>query len=152
MLDQLFPRRIDNTYRGYKIGLWLFGIVLFIKAGMAGNSIINSYHVATTADGIPLQTFPPAAVEIVTFMFAAWGLAHIVLVLLGVLALVRYRGLVPLLFALQLAEHLGRRALHLFRPVTTVGAPPGIWVNLLLVTLMVVGVALSFRYGKTEAV
>jgi hypothetical protein len=151
MFEQLLPSRIDNTYRGYTVALWLFGLVLFVKAGMGGNSIINSYHVASVADGIPLQTFPPAAVQIVVYMFASWGLAHVLLALLGVLALVRYRAMVPLLFVVILLEQAGRRALHLFRPVPTVGTPRGVYVNLLLWTLMIAGVALSFRYGRREA-
>ena len=151
MFEQLLPPRIDNDYRGYKVALWLFGLVLIVKAGMSGNSIINSYHVATVADGIPLQTFPPAAAQTVLFMFAAWGLAHLLISLLGALALVRYRAIVPLLFLLILLEQAGRRVIHLFHPVATAGTPRGFYVNLLLWALMIAGVALSFRYGAKKA-
>jgi hypothetical protein len=33
MFDRFLPERLDNTYRGYKIALWLFGLVVPIKAG-----------------------------------------------------------------------------------------------------------------------
>src|SRR5438874_12662174 len=100
MFEQLLPARIDNTYRGASVALWLFGVVLLLKLIMSVNSIFNGYSVATTADGVPLQSFPPAAVQVVVYMFAAWGLAHFVISLLGVLALIRYRAMVPLLFTL----------------------------------------------------
>ena|SRR5690348_7766374 len=151
MPDQLFPRQIDNNYRGTKVALWLFGLVLFVRSGIGANSIINSDRVASTADGIPIHAFPPAAVQIVLFMFAAWGLAQLVISVIGVLALIRYRALVPLMFALFLLEHVSRKLVGIVRPVTTVGTPRGFYVNLLLLTLMVAGVALSFRYGRVEA-
>lgn len=27
MLSQLLPRHVDNTYHGYKLALWFFGLV-----------------------------------------------------------------------------------------------------------------------------
>ena len=31
MLGTLLPIVIDNRYRGYGLGLWLLGVVLFVK-------------------------------------------------------------------------------------------------------------------------
>jgi hypothetical protein len=32
MINQLLPQCIDNTYRGHKLALWLFALVVFVKA------------------------------------------------------------------------------------------------------------------------
>lgn len=32
MLNQLFPQRLDNTYRGQKTGLWVFALVMAFRA------------------------------------------------------------------------------------------------------------------------
>ena len=109
MFNQLFPQRIDNTYRGHKLALWLFGLIVLIKAAMSVNSIFLGHKVATSADGIPLDTFPPAAVGTIISMFAIWGFAQLMICLLCALVLFRYRAMVPLMFAFLLLEHLGRK-------------------------------------------
>ena len=76
MLEQLLPRTIDNTYRGQKAALWLLGLLLLMKTAMGLNSIINGYKVATSADGIPLDTYPPAAARTIVALFGIWGLGQ----------------------------------------------------------------------------
>jgi hypothetical protein len=143
MFNDLLPRSIDNTYRGHKLALWLFGLLVFMKAAMSLNSIFNGALVASSADGLPLDTYPPAAARTIVFMFAAWGLSQFMICLLGILALVRYRGMIPLMFALLLLEHLSRRLILQFQPVIKTGTPPASAINLGLLALMIVGLALS---------
>ncbi len=76
MFNQLLPQRIDNTYRGYKLGLWLFALLVFVKVTMGLNCIFNGYSVASSADGIPLDTFPPDAAQTIVSDFALWGSAN----------------------------------------------------------------------------
>jgi hypothetical protein len=141
--DQLLPRRADNEYRGYRLALWLFGVVLLAKAAIALNSIFRGYFVAARADGIPLDTFSVAAAQTVVSLFALLGVAHATLCVLGIVALVRYRSLIPFLFALVLLEFLGRRLVLQFIPLARAGTPPGTWVNLGLLAIMVVGLVSS---------
>src|SRR5438045_3486281 len=109
MLKQLLPQPIDNTYRGDKLALWLFAALLFMKTTISLNCIFNGYSVATSADGIPLDTFPPAAARMIVSDFALWGLSQFIICLLGILVLVRYRSLIPFMFALLLLEYLSRK-------------------------------------------
>ena len=143
MYSQLLPQRIDNTYRGHKLALWLFGLLVLIKTAMSVNSIFLGHKVATSADGIPLDTFPPAAAETIVAMFAIWGLAHLMICLLCVLVLVRYRALIPFMFLFLLVEHLGRKLILQFISIARTGTPPGSFVNLALLAVMIVGLALS---------
>jgi hypothetical protein len=145
LTDRLLPQRVDNTYRGYKLALWLFGAVVLIKLAMSLNSIFNGYVVASSADGIPLDTFPSAAAQTVVALFAIWGLAHLMICLLCILVLVRYRSIVPFMFAFLLLENLSRKLLLQFVSMVRTGTPPGFYLNLGLLTLMIVGLALSLR-------
>jgi hypothetical protein len=145
LTDRLLPQRVDNTYRGYKLALWLFGAVVLMKLAMSLNSISNGYVVASSADGIPLDTFPSAAAQTVVALFAIWGLAHLVICLLCILVLVRYRSMVPLMLALLLLEHLSRKLILQFLPIVRTGTPPGFFINVILLALMIVGLALSLR-------
>jgi hypothetical protein len=63
--------------------------------------------------------------------------------LLSILVLVRYRSIVPLMLALLLLEHLSRKLILQFLPIVRTGTPPGFFVNLLLLAVMMVGLALS---------
>lgn len=143
MLNQLLPQRFDNTYRGHKLALWLFGLLVLVKTAMSVNSIFLGHKVATSADGIPLDTFPPAAAQTVLALFAIWGFAQLMICLLCTLVLSRYRALVPLMFAFLLLEHLGRKLVLQFIPIARTGTPPGFYVNLALLAVMIAGLALS---------
>jgi len=143
MLDQLLPRTIDNDYRGQKAALWLLGLLLLMKSAMGLNSIFNGYSVATSADGIPLDTYPPAAARTIVTLFGIWGLGHFMICLLGILVLARYRRMVPFMFALFLVEHVSRKLILQFHPIVRVGNPPASFINPALLALMIVGLALS---------
>jgi hypothetical protein len=49
------------------------------------------------------------------------------------------------MFALLLLQHLSRSLIHLLLPIVRTGTPPGFYINLVLLALMVVGLALSLR-------
>ncbi len=145
MFDQFLPHGIDNTYRGHRLALWLFGLVVLMKSAIGLNSIFNGYVVARSADGIPLDTYPAAAADTVVSLFALLGLSHLVLSLLAVLVLMRYRSMLPLMFGLLVLEHLGKRLILAVLPIVRSGTPPGSAVNLVLLALLLVGLGLSLR-------
>ena len=150
MLDRLFPRTIDNDYHGHKLALWLFGLVLLLRTVMSMNAIFNGYTVATIADGIPLDTFSPDAARTVLSLFAAQALTYFAICLLGMIALVRYRAMIPLLFALLLFLQSARRLLFQFLPLDRSGAAFGPYVNLGLVVAIICGLALSLWQPARE--
>ena len=145
MINQLLPQPIDNTYRGHRLALWLFALLLFMRVSMSVNSIFNASGVASSADGIPLHTYPPAAAATVVSLFELLGLSHLMICLLGIVVLVRYRSMIPFMFSLLLLEHLGKRLILQFTPIVRTGAPPGFYVNLVLLAVMLLGLALSLR-------
>ncbi|MFN2385050.1 MAG: hypothetical protein ABR576_01970 [Thermoanaerobaculia bacterium] len=116
-----------------------------MKGAMSLNGIFNGYSVASSADGIPMDTYPPAAAGTIVSLFALLGLSRLMISLLGLLVLVRYRSMIPLMFALLLLEHLSARLVRLFIPIVRTGTPPAGVINLALLGLMIVGFALSLR-------
>lgn len=148
MFDRLLPRNIDNTFHGRRAALWLLALLVLMKGAIGLRSIFDGYDVAVSADGIPLEAYTPAGARAVVSAFAAWGLGQLVICLLCALALVRYRAMVPLMFALALLEHLCRRLVFLVMPIERVGSPPALYVNLIITTLMVAGLLLSLWGGR----
>lgn len=145
MFNQILPRSIDNTYRGHVLALWFFVPILILKTGIALGSLFNGRAAAQSADGIPLDSFGIRGAETVVTLFAIWGLSQLMFSVLGVLALVRYRAMIPFLFLLFLVEHVARRWILLAQPVARTGTPPGLYINLVLLALLIVGLALSLR-------
>lgn len=145
MLNRVLPQRIDNTYLGHPLAVWLLGAVVLMKTGIALGTIFNGRAAAQSADGIPLASFGAEGAQAVVALFAIWGLAQLTISVFGVLALTRYRAMIPFMFLLLLSEHLVRKLVLWWKPIARTGTPPGPYINLVLVTLMVVGLVLSLR-------
>ena len=65
MFNSPFPKSIDNNYRSHKIALWLFVTLVLLNLVIGFNSIFFTHMVASSADGIALDTFPPLAAQTV---------------------------------------------------------------------------------------
>jgi len=143
MLDKLFPRQIDNSIRGYKAALWIFGTVIALRMLQSVMIIFNGYQTVKDADGIPIDTYPGDAAQNIMALFALNSLWRLLVCLLGILVLVRYRSAVPIMFVLLLLNYFGALLLGQFVPPIRVGTPPGPIVNTVIFGLMMMGLALS---------
>ncbi|MBT9444731.1 MAG: hypothetical protein IV086_03420 [Hyphomonadaceae bacterium] len=143
MLRLLFPGVIDNTFRGQWSGFWLLAPVLLAKLAIAIVSIVAPRQ-ANAADAIDLSTYSEAALREASTSSALLGLLHLCIGLVGVLAMIRYRAMVPFIYFWLLAEFLGRRVVLTLYPIDRVdGAASGSIINLVLISLMVSGFVLS---------
>jgi hypothetical protein len=142
-LNRIFPERIDNTYRGYRIALVLFGLVVAVRALQSILIIVNGHSIAQSADGIPLETYSAAASQTIVAIFAISSLNRLIISLIGAVVLVRYRSAVPLMFVVLGLTYLGGQLILQFIPIVRVGTPPGIYMNLILFAMTIVGLGLS---------
>ena len=83
---------------------------------------------------------------------ALLGRARLFVFLGCVLALVRYRSAVPLLFLVLVLDDVTIRLTHLLEPIPRTGSAPGVTINLVLAALMVVGLVLSLWPRRTQLV
>lgn len=156
MLSRLFPRQIDNTYQGHVLAIWLFVPVVLLKTLMgfnvAGlNPLVSSRFILQNADGVPVDTFPAQAASIAVFLFASWGLGLLVLALLSILALVRYRAMLPLMYLALAVEQVGRKvlsAIHLPPPPAHDGISASAAINWGLSAALVLGLVLSLLHTR----
>jgi hypothetical protein len=144
MLERIFPKTFDDSYRGHPFGLWIFAAVVLFKAVQCVNSILLTRMVATGADSIPLDRFDAAGAETVLAMFALLGLYLLAVPVMGAVALVRYRSMIPFMYVMLLFVQLGSRLVLWARPIVrTTAMPMGLWINLGLIALTVIGLVLS---------
>ena len=150
MLNRIFPERFDNNYRGHKLALWLFIPIVLMKVGISLSSIFDTYNVVRSADGIPIDTFTSGGAEAVVSVTTLLGLSQFLLASLGVLALVRYRAMIPFMYVLLLVEYLAKKWILLVKPIVRTGTSPSTYVNLVLIALLIAGLVLSLRTRSSD--
>ena len=143
MFDKLLPQPIDNRYSGSKIALWLFGLIVFVHILQSVMVIVNGHSIAQSADGIPLETYAPAAAQTILAILAVSSLRRLFISLMCAVGLFRYRSAVPLMFVVLGLNYLGGQVIFQFVPIVRVGTPPGVVMNLIMFGLTIVGLALS---------
>jgi hypothetical protein len=144
MLKRLFPTQVDNIFDGHRAALWLLGLALAVRLPMSLNSIFNTRSVAAGADGIALDSFGPGGAREVLLLFALMSLAHLVIELIALAALIRWRALVPFVCLVLLGEQLARR--FIAQSYAAAGTKAGAlawYLNYGLLTLLTLGLVLS---------
>lgn len=145
LIDRLFPSSVDNDYRGNPLALWLLVPVTVLTLARSLIHILRSDGGAQSIATIPLDSFSEPAAAAVILIFALWGLSQLLLGLLYVVVLIRYRALVPLMYLTLIVEYFGRLALGLWKPMQTLDRPPGATFTLVMIVLSLVMFALSLR-------
>ena len=152
MLERLFPRALDNAFRGHWLALWLLGAFVALKLVMSLNSIFNTESVAAGADGVPLDSFGSAAAREVLTLFALTALGQLALALIALTALIRYRSAAPLIYLVLLGEALGRRVIvQSFELVRTDSGAAGTYINYAILAWLALGLVLSLLPGASRA-
>ena len=144
MLNRLFPKQVDNTFDGNRAALWLLGLFIALKLVMSVNSILNTASVAAGADGLPLDSFGPAAARTVLMLFAMVSLGQLTLAVIALTTLIRYRAMVPFIYLVLLGEQLARRIIvQSYEVARTESTPVGWYVGFGLLALLTLGLVLS---------
>ncbi len=146
MLNKFFPQHADNAYHGHKLALWIFALVVLIRVFQGLNTFLNPRTTARYADGIPLHTYAPAAEQTTASLFSMLGLYAFIIYLICILVLIRYRSLVPVMFALLLLQNIGSKLVFHFLPIIRTGTPPAIYMSWILLSFIVAGLALSIPW------
>ena len=145
MMERLFPRMVDNDYRGHPFALWVLVPVTLLTLV---RSLVHMFRVDGGAQSIatlPLDRYSDPAAAAVILIFALWGLSQLLLGLLYVVVLVRYRALIPLMYLTLILEYCGRLALGAWKPMETLERPPGARFTLIMIVLSLVMFVLSLR-------
>ena len=149
ILNRLFPRQVDNRFDGHRPALWLLGMFVALKLVMGVNSILNTASVAGGADGIPLDSYGPAAAREVLMLFALTSLGQLMLAIVALTVLIRYRAMVPFIYVVLIGEQLARRLIvqsyEVARPEST---PVGWYINMGLIALLAIGLLLSLMPSR----
>lgn len=159
MLGLLFPKTIDNTYRGQWLALFLFVPVLILKLMMgfnvAGfNPSVPVRDILQNVDGMPLDTYSAQAATDILFLANAWGLSLFIIGLVGLIALLRYRAMIPLAILIVTIEQVGRKAMSIAESGLRLGPDElttGGIINWALSAAVILALVLSVMKRRTAA-
>ena len=125
IFDRLFPAQFDNTYRGNRLALWLFYPLTAATLWRSQHHIFAPDGGAQSIATIPLDAYTQGGAQSVVTIFALWGLAQLAMGLVMLLAAIRYKSMIPLLWLFILLEYGGRKLVGIYKPLETIGTAPG---------------------------
>lgn len=146
--DRVLPRTLTTTDRVHPAAFWLFTALTVMTVGRSLVHVFAADGGAQSIATIPLDRMGGGGAETVVALFALWGLSQLLLGGVQVLAILRYRGLIPLLFFVLFVEWGGRLAIGASKPVVTVETAPGQVGNLVVPMIALLGLALSLLPAK----
>ena len=159
MLNRLFPKQIDNNYQGSKIAIVILFLITIVKMLMGiniggFNPFVPTEYILSHVDGVPLETYPIEASKTIISMAQSWGLDMLILSLLSVLIMVRYRSAIPIMFIIYLSENFIRELPSLVKIFDQLlsGIPLSMAaiINISLIALLFVGLILSIYKPRAK--
>lgn len=140
ILELLFPATVDNTIRGWKLPVYVFALYSLVSTARSLIHLLAPDGGAGSIAGLDLTV---AGANGIVFAFALWGSSQLLFALIQLLVVIRYRALVPLMYAMLILEVLLRELVGRMRPVTFAHTPPGAIGNQVVLPLAVLMLALT---------
>ena len=151
ILETLFPARIDNTIRGWRLPLYVFALYAIVSTVRSCIHLLSPDGGAGTIAGMDLSV---AGADGIIFAFALWGSSQLLFAIIQLLVVLRYRSLVPFMYLMLILEVFLRELVGHMKPVTFAHTPPGAIGNQIILPLaaLMLGLALWSGYRQTEKV
>ena len=147
IFDILLPAQIDNTIRGTKIPFYIFTLYAIVSTVRSCIHLLSSDGGAGTIAGMDLSV---AGADGIIFAFALWGSSQLLFAMIQLLAVIRYRSLIPFMWLMLALEILLRELVGKMKPVTFAHTPPGAIGNQIILPLAVVMVVWSLWSGSKK--
>ncbi len=122
----------------YQGDRWIPAFTLLLTIVMTARSVI---HIARRDGGAASIAGIDIEVEggqNLVAIFAQWGVVQLLLAAVAWIALLRYRGLIPLILLLSLLEQIGRIAVGRAKPLKVEKPPPGARSSIILTPALAV--------------
>jgi hypothetical protein len=147
----LLPAKIDNTIRGSKIPFHVFALYAIVSLVRSCIHLLAPDGGAGSIAGMDLSV---AGADGIIFAFALWGSSQLILAIMQLLVVFRYRSFVPFMYLMLMLEVLLRELVGKTKPVTFAHTPPGAIGNQLILWLAALMLGLSlwsaYRHGSAD--
>lgn len=147
IFEILLPAKADNVLRGSQIPLYVFALLAILSTV---RSLIHVFSADGGAGSIAGMDLTVAGAEGIIFAFALWGSSQLLMALIQLLAVIRYRSLIPFMWLMLALEVLLRELVGKMKPVTFAHTPPGAIGNQIMLPLAVVMLGWSLWSGSKK--
>lgn len=147
IFEILLPAKADNVLRGSQIPLYVFALLAILSTV---RSLIHMFSADGGAGSIAGMDLTVAGAEGIIFAFALWGSSQLLMALIQLLAVIRYRSLIPFMWLMLALEVLLRELVGKMKPVTFAHTPPGAIGNQIMLPLAVVMLGWSLWSGSKK--
>ena len=142
ILEIILPQKIDNSLKGSKLPFFVFAIYAVISTG---RSLIHLLATDGGAGSIAGMDLSVTGAQGIILAFALWGSSQLILALIQIIVVLRYRALVPLMYCLLIIETLLRQLVGYLKPVSFAHTPPGAVGNKIILPLALLMLLMSVR-------
>jgi hypothetical protein len=140
LFEILLPAKINNTLRGWKLPFYIFALYAIVSTVRSFIHLLSPDGGAGTIAGMDLTV---AGAQGIIFAFALWGSSQLLMAIIQLLVIIRYRSLVPFMYLMLILEVLLRELVGKMKPVAFAHTPPGAIGNQLILPLAALMLALS---------
>ena len=153
IIEAVFPQEANNQYTGHPLALWIIVIYVF-KSFLAGFiHMFASDGGAQSIASIPLDSYTPEASNAVVTIFGLWGMEQLIIGIIGLVILLRYRSLIPLMWGIYALEYILRGSSRFYTPgLVAEHTPPGVVADTFFipvsVLLFIFATITSFKQSK----
>jgi hypothetical protein len=139
---RVFPKQLDNSFRGNRIAVIVFALITVFTLARSCIHIFAPDGGASSIAGI--NTSVEGGSNVIS-MFAFWGLAQLLMGLVYLAVLLRYKSLIPFMYMLIIIEYSGRVLIGMVKPLIVSHTPPGAIGDYILIPLAIMMLMLCFK-------
>jgi hypothetical protein len=148
MLSRIFPKTIDNNFRGKKLAIWLLVPITLMKLAISLLHIFWHDGGAQSISTIALDSYPTGAAQNIIALFARMGLDQFVFGLICVVVLIRYRAMIPLMYVMLVFHYAAEKGIAVMKPLALVGTSGASTPALVLALMAFAGLILSLTANR----
>jgi hypothetical protein len=152
-LDALLPRTANNDYRGGRVPLYFFYALMAVVTFRSFVHFLKDDSGVNSIASIILFSGTPDPNNVVYMFSSLWGSQQVIMLMVYVVVVARYRNLIPLMWALVVVEVLFRLGVGMLHPLTAeyyLRTPPGKIGNLPMLAISLAMVVLAIRNTKIK--
>lgn len=140
IISIILPKTIGNSIQGIKFPFYVFALYAILSTARSCIHIFSPDGGAGSIAGLDLTV---SGADGILFAFALWGSSQLLLSIIQLIVVIRYRALVPLMYLMLILEILLRQLVGFLKPVTFAHTPPGAIGNQLILPLAIIMLVIS---------
>ena len=140
--NRILPKQIDDNYTGHILSQYVF--IVFTLLTIC-RSLAHMFLPDGGSESIASINISAEGGSNIISIFYLWGLSQLIIGIVYLAVILRYKSLIPLMWIIVFFEYLGRFLVGFYKPVVTMETAPGDIGNYIFMPLALIMLYLSLR-------